>query len=266
MSHLLPPRFLFRFSAPCRYFAGPWSGRGATLGEEYRLPSFGELDGAPLLADVRAGWSEEGLALDVRVAGKRHTPWCRAVQLDATAFFNSYTDLIISVGRTFSGVSRWRTDNISNARARGAELSAAWRISGGFDLRGQYTFLDTEILAVNGSTIAQTPYAVGDPLLRRPRHAGSVDVAWTGDRANAFAQVQSRGETLDAEPAFGPSGGLYANPGHTIVNVGGAWKAARSIEIFARALNLFDRAYEEVLGYPAPRRTVYVGARFAVGR
>jgi outer membrane receptor protein involved in Fe transport len=189
-----------------------------------------------------------------------------AVQLDATAFFNSYTDLIISVGRTFSGVSRWRTDNISNARARGAELSAAWRISGGFDLRGQYTFLDTEILAVNGSTIAQTPYAVGDPLLRRPRHAGSVDVAWTGDRANAFAQVQSRGETLDAEPAFGPSGGLYANPGHTIVNVGGAWKAARSIEIFARALNLFDRAYEEVLGYPAPRRTVYVGARFAVGR
>jgi outer membrane cobalamin receptor len=40
----------------------------------------------------------------------------------------------------------------------------------------------------------------------------------------------------------------------------------KAVEIFARALNLFDRQYEEVLGYPAPGRTAYVGARFAVGR
>lgn len=189
-----------------------------------------------------------------------------AVQLDATAFFNDYTDLIISVGRTFSGVSRWRTDNISNARARGAELSAAWRINGHVDVRGNYTFLDTEILAVNGTTTAQSPYSVGDPLLRRPRHSGSFDATWTQGRASAFAQWQVRGETLDAEPAFGPTGGLYTNPGHSVVNLGGAWRPVKAVEIFARALNLFDRQYEEVLGYPAPRRTAYVGARFAVGR
>jgi outer membrane receptor protein involved in Fe transport len=188
------------------------------------------------------------------------------VQFDATVFYNSYTDLIISVGRTFSGVSRWRTDNISNARARGAELSGAWRATTGVDLRATYTFLDTDILAVSGSSTAQTPYSVGDPLLRRPRHSATVDLTWTRDQISAFAQVQGRGETLDAEPAFGPTGGLYTNPGHTVVNLGGGWKPAKAIEIFARALNLFDRAYEEVLGYPAPRRTVYVGARFAVGR
>lgn len=189
-----------------------------------------------------------------------------AVQLDATAFFNNYTDLIISVGRTFSGVSRWRTDNISNARARGMELSAAWRINANVDVRGNYTWLDAEILAVNGSSIAQTPYAVGDRLLRRPRHSGSIDATWTRHHASAFAQVQVRGETLDAEPAFGPTGGLFENPGHTIVNAGGSWRPIKAVEIFARALNLFDRKYEEVLGYPAPRRTAYVGARFAVGR
>jgi outer membrane cobalamin receptor len=188
------------------------------------------------------------------------------VQIDGTAFFNNYTDLIISVGRTFSGSSRWRTDNISNARARGAELSAAWRINLGFDIRGSYTFLDTEILAVNGSSSAQPPYSVGDPLLRRPRHSGAIDASWTHNHAAAFAQVQTRGETLDAEPAFGPTGGLYANPGHTVVNLGGSWRPVKAVEIFARALNLFDRQYEEVLGYPAPGRTAYVGARFAVGR
>lgn len=188
------------------------------------------------------------------------------VQLDATAFLNNYTDLIISVGRSFSGVSRWRTDNISNARARGAELSAAWRMPKGVDVRANYTFLDSEILAVNGLSIAQTPYAVGDALLRRPRHSGSIDAGWTHLRAAAFAQVQLRGETLDAEPAFGPTGGLYANPGHTVINLGGSFRPVKSLEIFVRALNLFDREYEEVLGYPAPGRTAYVGARFAVGR
>jgi vitamin B12 transporter len=189
-----------------------------------------------------------------------------AVQFDGTAFFNSYTDLIISVGRTFSGVSRYRTDNISNARARGAELSAAWQHNAGLGVRANYTFLDTEILAVNGSESAQTPYSVGDPLLRRPRHAGAIDASFTRAQASAFAQIQVRGETLDAEPAFGPSGGLYTNPGHTIVNLGGSWRPVKAVEIFVRALNLFDRQYEEVLGYPAPGRTAYVGARFAVGR
>ena len=189
-----------------------------------------------------------------------------AVQLDGTVFFNSYTDLIISVGRAFSGVSRWRTDNISNARARGVELSAAWRPLASFDVRGNYTFLDSEILAVNGLSIAQSPYAVGDPLLRRPRHSGSIDAVWNHKHVSAFVQAQIRGETLDAEPAFGPSGGLYDNPGYSVVNLGGSWKPVKAVEVFARALNLFDRQYEEVLGYPAPGRTAYVGARFAVGR
>ena len=49
-------------------------------------------------------------------------------------------------------------------------------------------------------------------------------------------------------------------------NLGGSWRPVKAFEVFARALNLFDRDYEEVLGYPAPGRTAYVGARFAVGR
>ena len=189
-----------------------------------------------------------------------------AVQLDATAFFNSYTDLIISVGRTFAGSSRYRTDNISNAQARGAEFGAAWRANSGLAVRANYTFLDTEILAANGSSSAQTPYSVGDPLLRRPRHSGSVDASLARGPVSAFAELQIRGETLDAEPAFGPTGGLYTNDGFTVFNLGGSWRPVKPLEVFVRALNLFDRQYEEVLGYPAPGRTGYVGVRVAVGR
>ena len=189
-----------------------------------------------------------------------------AVQLDATMFVNHYSDLIIAVGRSLAGASRYRTDNISNARARGLELSAAWSGRGGIHVRGGYTFLDTEILAVTGTSSAPSPYTVGDPLLRRPRHQGSVDATWTRDRASAYLQVLVRGDTLDAEPAYGPSGGLYTNAGHSVANIGASWKPVRAVEVFGRVLNLFDHPYEEVLGYPAMGRTAYVGARFAVGR
>ncbi len=189
-----------------------------------------------------------------------------AVQLDATVFVNNYSDLIIAVGRAFAGVSRYQTDNISNARARGAELSAAWSARGGVTLRGAYTFLDTEILAVTGAATAPSPYSVGDPLLRRPRHQGSLDAGWSRKQTSAYVQLQLRGETLDAEPTYGPSGGLYTNPGYAVANLGGSWRPVHAVEVFGRVLNLFDRQYEEVLGYPAMGRTAYVGARFAVGR
>jgi outer membrane cobalamin receptor len=71
---------------------------------------------------------------------------------------------------------------------------------------------------------------------------------------------------LDAEPAFGPSGGLYPNAGYTIWNLGGAARLLRGVEVYGRVSNLFDTAYEEVLGYPAPGRMGFVGVRVAAGR
>jgi outer membrane receptor protein involved in Fe transport len=91
-------------------------------------------------------------------------------------------------------------------------------------------------------------------------------VIWTRGPIGAFAQLFIRGEALDAEPAFGPSGGLFVNGGRTVANIGGSWRPARSVEVFARVLNLLDRHYEEAFGYPSPGRTAFVGARLAVGR
>jgi outer membrane cobalamin receptor len=187
-----------------------------------------------------------------------------AIQLDVTGFFNRYDDLIVSVG-SLQDVSRYRTDNVSNARSRGLEVSAAARARQ-VGVRGTYTLLDTEILAIDGLGQAPSPYQVGDPLLRRPRHQGSLTVDWTIPRASMFAELNARGATLDAEPAFGPGGGLYENPGRTIVDLGGSFRVVRGVEVYARVLNLFDRTYEEVLGYPAPGRTAFAGVRVAARR
>ena len=146
--------------------------------------------------------------------------------LIATWFRNDYDDLIIAVGR-FTDASRYRTDNISNARAQGVELSLAGRTRGGFSGRASYTFLDTEIRAVDGSPDAPSPFTVGDPLLRRPRHQGVLDMAWARGPVDVFAQGVFRGQTLDAEPNFGTFGGLFENPAYAVANLGATVRVSR---------------------------------------
>ena len=187
-----------------------------------------------------------------------------ALTADASLFFNRYDDLIVAVGGALSGASRFRTDNVSNARARGLELGLAWRGPQGVTARGSYTFLDTEVLAVDNTGAAPPPFTVGDPLLRRPRHQGSLDLLWTRKALSAFAEVRARGVVLDVEPSFGASGGLFESAGYTVVDVGASWRFAHGVEAFARALNLLDRPYEEFLGYPALGRVGVVGVRVAV--
>jgi outer membrane receptor protein involved in Fe transport len=93
-----------------------------------------------------------------------------------------------------------------------------------------------------------------------------MTLEWTRERWTMFGAVESRGETLDAEPSFGPSGGLYPNPGRTLVDLGGGFGPVDGIDVFGRLMNVFDRECEDVLGYPAPGRTAFIGVRLAVGR
>ena len=73
---LLPPRFLFRMSVPCRHSEPLWGTGGAALGDEHILPLFEELDGGKPIAEVRAGWSEAGVAFAVPRDGKRRPAMC----------------------------------------------------------------------------------------------------------------------------------------------------------------------------------------------
>ncbi|MGE0812170.1 MAG: TonB-dependent receptor [Vicinamibacterales bacterium] len=189
-----------------------------------------------------------------------------AVQADVTGFHNRYDDLIVSVGQLAS-TSRFRTDNIANARARGIETSLAWRPTAAFSARGHYTWLDTSVLAVDGAGgQAPPPFRVGDPLLRRPRHQGAIDLTWGGARLQAFATAALRGATLDVEPSFGAFGGMYENPGYAVVSLGAAWRLGARLTLHTRVMNALDTRYEDVYGYPALGRTVYAGLRAAVGR
>ncbi|HCK40710.1 MAG TPA: hypothetical protein DHW22_03660 [Planctomycetaceae bacterium] len=90
---LIAPRFLFRFAVDVQQCKQLWSPQqGAVLDESYRLASFSELDGETPFADVRMGWSTEGLAWWVRVEGRRQLPWCRESRLDESDGLQVWVD------------------------------------------------------------------------------------------------------------------------------------------------------------------------------
>jgi len=234
--------------------AGEWTRLRASAGLGIRPPDAFELafSDNPGLKPERTRSAEIGI--EQALARGR-------VLVDAAAFYNRYDDLIVTVGPLLANVSQYQSDNISNARARGLELSASARTGNGFSATAGYTFLDTEVLALDRLGVAPPPFKVGDPLIRRPRHQGWVEGSWRGAAADLFLTIGARGRTLDVDPTFGAFGGLSAARGYTTLAAGGAWHATRALGVFARVTNLFDRTYEEVLGFPAPPRTAYVGLR-----
>ncbi len=185
---------------------------------------------------------------------------------DVAYFRNSYDDLIVTVGRALADASRYMSDNISNARAHGLEASLAARPLRALSVRAGYVWLGTEILAVDGAGVAPTPFGVGDPLLRRPRHSGFMDAVLTTGRVNGYFRVDGRGRWLDIDPGFGASGGLYDTRGFVVADAGAGIAVHRLVEARVRVTNLFDRSYEEILGFPALGRAVVVGVRVAAGR
>lgn len=233
---------------------GEWTRLRASAGLGIRPPDAFELvfTDNPALAPERTRSVEAGL---------EHALWRARVVVEATAFVNRYDDLIVTVGRSLSDASRYQSDNISNARARGVEALVSARPGRGLSAAVAYTFLDSEILAVDRLGVAPPPFAPGDSLIRRPRHQAWAEFRLSGAAISAFAAAGARGRTLDIDPSYGAFGGLFPNTGYISADLGASWRVAQQVEVFGRVTNLFDRRYEEVLGFPAARRGAYIGMR-----
>jgi len=93
---MIPSRMLFRFAAPVRRLTKRkkhWNNRSGTpLEAEHRLPELSPLDGRAAFAEVRCGWSDEGLAFQLRVRGKGQSPWCRAEQPEVSDGLHVWID------------------------------------------------------------------------------------------------------------------------------------------------------------------------------
>ncbi len=63
-----------------------------------------------------------------------------------------------------------------------------------------------------------------------------------------------------------PVVGSMPIPATRVTNFGGSFAVGYGVTVIGRVMNAFDAEYEEVFGFPAPRRTAYVGIRLAASR
>lgn len=189
------------------------------------------------------------------------------LRLDATYFYNRYYDLIVSLGGSLTALSHFTTDNLANSRAQGAELSAGLRPARWLYLTGSYTLLRTRILSTdNSNNLAPVPFYVGEQLLRRPNNAGEFVAAFTKGRVSADLTGYFRGRTLDSEPNYGASSGVYWNAGYSNVGVNLNYAASRWLTLYGNLRNALDQHYEEIYGFPAPRLNFVAGMKITVAR
>ena len=107
-------------------------------------------------------------------------------QAGVTYFHNDFRDLIAFVSFTEG------SKNIQAATTQGVEVVFGLRPIRGFRANANYTYLDTNVTD-DGGVGGQNTFPEGQPLLRRPRHSGSVSVGYQRDRLNAEATLYVKG-------------------------------------------------------------------------
>ncbi|MBI3694452.1 MAG: TonB-dependent receptor [Acidobacteria bacterium] len=198
-------------------------------------------------------------------AGIEQSFFDRRAAVDVTWFYSRFRDQIVTLSPAQASLSRWSSDNLANSEAKGVEVSLHLRLGHGLRFRGAYTYLDTEILSLDGSSDAvQRSFRLGQQLLRRPRHAGSYLAIWQRGRLLVESGAVLRGRTLDVEPNFASV--QLLNPFYATFDAGAQLDLGRGVAMTAKLRNLLDRTYEESLGFPALGRNFTVGLKWRWNR
>jgi vitamin B12 transporter len=148
--------------------------------------------------------------------------------------------------------------NTDLARARGLNFSSELRLNKRFSVNGYYTYDATRVLATDNPP-SDPAYSPGEPLLRRPKNSGSIILNFLWARVNwnfvgYFTGIRTDINFFTLEPAN--------NPGYARFDIAASYNLTRSLALTSRVWNLFDKQYQDALGYPALGRTYTFGMRY----
>jgi vitamin B12 transporter len=212
----------------------------ATYSEGFKAPTLNQLFfpgfGNPDLG-AESSW-EVNIGLDQTLLDGRAV-------VTTNYFHRRVNDLIAGVPQE-SGIIL--AENVGKSTVDGAELALEVELLRGMGVGGEYTYLDIDASA-NGR-------------VRKAKHNGSVHVAgdWadvlqTGDRLGAEMRLLLVGERLDFDPVAGFA--TRENPAYQRADLATAYSwplsmpIVKRLKVFGRIENLFNRDYEEVLGFGA---------------
>ena len=182
--------------------------------------------------DLKAEKSRGGdIGLLIETTDRQHS-------LDITYFARNVKDLISYDGTTS------KNKNVSGtSQIRGVELAYSGKLTTSLTSYANYTY-----------TQARDNKKVD--LIRRPKHASNIGLAYQiTEKLGADANISYVGKRIDAFPM------RTQMPSYTLANIGMNYQIVPNLTIYANLNNVFNKKYENVLGYGQDGRNVYVGLK-----
>lgn len=228
----------------------------ASAGTGFKEPSFfenfatGFARGNPALRPERSRSWEIGV--EQTMAGDR-------LSVQATWFDQRFLDFI-QYSPAPIGPDSVNYVNVGDATARGLELSLRASLGRRLALDAAYTYLRSR------------DAGTAQRLLRRPTHSGSVQLSGPiAGRGDFAVTARHTGNRVDQDFSVFPAV-LVTLPSHTVVDASVELRVTSrrapvpGLMLTGRVENLLGTRYEEVLHFPAPRRTLLLGGEMTVGR
>ncbi len=142
--------------------------------------------------------------------------------------------------------------NVDVASTFGFENFAAWSVSKSLNLRADYTY-----------TVAKDDLT-GQQLVRRPKNKASLTATWQAtDRLSLSSTLLYVGSWWDFNRS-GTETDIKA-PAFTTVNLAANYALNGDATLFARIDNLFNKQYEDPMGFLRPGFGAFAGIRFSAG-
>lgn len=150
--------------------------------------------------------------------------------------------------------------NTDLARARGSHLEIEARPARWLSIAGNYSYDDTRVIvSPNAFDPAEIP---GNRLLRRPLNSGSLVLNAAFRRMNWNLAGYFTGPRTDSD-FLGL--GLTRNPGYARFDIAAGYDLGGGLSAFSRVANLFDKQYQDAIGFPALGRDVRIGMNYRFG-
>lgn len=233
--------------APALIVPGTETKLKASYGAGFKAPTLSEL-----FSDSRPAFNffgnpdlkpEESRGWDI---GFEQPLFDRRFQFGATWFQNDIENLIVT------NAARNSYANVGKAQTKGVEAFAALEPSPEIKIRADYTF-----------TLAKDEIARQE-LLRRPRHKASATATWTPmEKLTLSATLIYVGPWIDGNRDF--SVPRLRARGATLVNLAAEYKATERVTLFGRIDNLFDKRWENPVGFLVPGFGAFGGVKVALG-
>ncbi len=243
---------------------GEWVVRAAA-GTAFKEPTFYENFARGFVIGNPALDPERSLSFEI---GLERTLDEGRIRFGATAYTQRFEDLIqYTFATSRPGESNYF--NLGEARARGIEASASVALLEPLRLDVAWDWLDTEVIASGDA--GDLTFVEGSHLLRRPEHRLSGALHWTPAVGSVWLGITHVGarQDIDFSSPEAPGGQRVPLDPYTIVNAAAEIPVrtgeSATIAGTVRIENALNARFQEIVGFPARGRALYLGVRALLG-